>query len=80
MINSDFNKKALIAELEKVKGWKISYIAFWKWETKGYIKPSSYIQDGQRMVPIYYRADLPIIIATLEQLDKIGKIRLKGGD
>jgi hypothetical protein len=77
MINLDFNKKTLLEELKRQRGWLIDYLTIWTYEKKGFIKPSSYIANGKRKVPIYYRSDIPKIIDALELAEKVGKVRIK---
>lgn len=77
---TDFNKKSLLEKLRKDLGWSIDLVTLWTWEKKEYLQPSSYMKDGKRMVPIYYERDLGLIIAKLKQLNKLGKIRIKGYD
>lgn len=76
-MSEDFTRTSILLYLQSVKNWKINYVTFWRWEKLGYIKVSSYIKDGKRKVPIYYRTDVDSIIQRLEQLDKKGIIRIK---
>lgn len=77
MTKIDFTRTSLLQELKKIKGWSIPYVTFWTWEKRGYIRPSSRIQDGKRTIPIYYHRDLSKIIAKIELFNRYGFIRLK---
>lgn len=76
----DFNNTTLLLQFKHDLGWSIDYITLWTYTKKGYIKPSSYMKDGKRKVPIYYFRDYPLIVATLQGLANLGKIRIKGYD
>ena len=77
MINLDYNKKTLLEELKRQKGWLIDYITLWTYEKKGFMKPSSYVANGKRKMPIYYQTDIQKIIEALELAEKVGKARIK---
>lgn len=76
----DLNNKTLLQQLKEVHGWSIDYVTLWTYVKKGYIKPSSYMSNGRRVVPIYYQRDFSLIVATLQHLADIGKIRIRGYD
>lgn len=80
LINMDLNNKTLLKRLLKELSWNIDYVTLWTYVKKGYLKPSSHIQDGVRIVPIYYERDFDLIVTTLKHLADIGKIRIKGYD
>lgn len=76
----DFNNISLLSQLKEDFGWNIDYITLWTYVKKGYLKPSSYMSNGKRVVPIYYNRDYSLVVATLQNLADIGKIRIKGYD
>lgn len=73
----DYNKKTLVEEINKKMGWDITEHSLWTYEKKGFLKPSSYVADGKRMIPIYYHTDFDYFVEKLELLNKQGKIRIK---
>lgn len=77
-MKTDFNNTTLLRELKDELGWKIDYVTFWTWVKKKYVGPSSYVHDGTRLVPIYYRKDFNRIVTILKLLQNAGKIRIKG--
>lgn len=74
----DFNNTTLLSQLEKDFGWRIDYVTLWTYVKKGFIKPSSFMHNGKRIVPIYYNKDYLKISKRLRRLADIGKIRIKG--
>lgn len=76
----DLNNKTLLQQLKDKLGWSIDSVTLWTWVRKGYIKPSSYMHNGRRIVPIYYQRDFNMVVATLHHLQKLGSIRIKGYD
>lgn len=77
-MTTDFNNTTLLKEFNERFGWKIDYVTFWTWVKKKYIGPSSYLANGKRLVPIYYRKDFNLIVTVLNLLHEAGKIRIKG--
>jgi len=76
----DLTNTSLLEQFKSQLGWSIDYVTWWTYVKKGYVKPSSYMQDGKRVVPIYYQRDFGLIVATLKHLVELGKIRIKGYD
>jgi len=79
-METDYNKTTLIKKMNKDFGWKVEYGTLWTWEKKKFIGPSSYLANGKRLVPIYYKRDYPYLINVLRLLHELGKIRIKGYD
>jgi len=76
----DYNNTTLLEQFKKTLNWSIDYVTLWTYVKKGYIKPSSYMKNGRRVVPIYYERDFSLIVATLQHLANLGKIRIRGYD
>lgn len=76
----DFTNKTLLEEFDNKLGWSIDSVTLWTYVKKGFIKPSSYLQDGKRVVPVYYKSDFPHLVKTLKLLAKLGRVKIKGYD
>lgn len=72
-----YNKITFKEEIERRMGVSWSYVSFWKYEVKGFIKPSGYMANGKREVPIYTEREIVAFIKRMPQLKLEGKIRKK---
>lgn len=71
-----YNKKTLLAQLEKKTGCRISAPTLWKWEKKGIFAPAGYIGDGARKRPIYDATSLETLITKVKEAKKKGDVKL----
>jgi len=71
-----YNKKSLLAEIEKRMGIKLPYITLITYENKGYLKCEGRMPDGTRTIPVYTEENLLDFMEKLMVLKSKGKVRL----
>lgn len=71
-----YNKKTLLAELEKKTGCHLSLGTLWKWEKRGVFAPIGYIGDGARKRPVYDKSSLEFLIAKVKEAKKNGDVKV----
>jgi len=80
MENKVFNRKELKKEIERRSSFRLTHFTIWKYEKKGYFKPSGSMQYGKRLMPVYFERDIDAIIAIIKQLKAKGIIKVRTAD
>lgn len=71
-----YNKKTLLEELEK-RGIMRGKNSLYEDEERGLLKPSGFVDDGKRKVPVYDEKALENYIKNIQKMIKGKKVRIR---